>query len=105
MSSSIAQANPKMKAESKTARRISLKTFLRDYSDKEDGYKYEWNDGIIEKTNSMNQEQTAIYLLLSRLFCQTEAFQNGGGLTAETDMRTLKKQLRKKTSKQLLSPP
>ncbi len=74
---------------------ISLASFLNEFSNMEDGFKYEWNHGIIEKTKTMNQEQTTIYLLLNRLFCQTKAFQEMGGLTAETDMMTSENQLRR----------
>jgi len=74
---------------------ISLESFLIEFSNMEDGYKYEWNHGIVEKTKAMNQEQTTIYLLLNRLFCQTQAFKEMGGLTAETDMMTTENQLRR----------
>ena len=74
---------------------ISLDSFLTEFSNLEDGYKYEWNHGIVEKTKAMNQEQTTIYLLLTRLFCQTQAFKEMGGLTAETDMMTSEHQLRR----------
>ena len=74
---------------------ISLDSFLAEFSNLEDGYKYEWNHGIVEKTKAMNQEQTTIYLLLNRLFCQTQAFKEMGGLTAETDMMTSEHQLRR----------
>ena len=72
---------------------ISLETFLEEYTNREDGAKYEWNDGTIEITESMNQEHTAIFILLMRLFTQTKAFQEGGGLTTETDMFTSENQL------------
>lgn len=47
---------------------ISLEDFLRLYSDMEDGYKYEYNKGIIEKTKSMDQEQGFIQKILNKLF-------------------------------------
>ncbi len=74
---------------------ISLESFLAQFYNMEDGYKYEWNHGAVEKTKTMNQEQTTIYLLLSRLFCKTKAFEQMGGLTAETDIMTSKDQLRR----------
>jgi hypothetical protein len=40
----------------------------------EDGYKYEWNDGSIEKTKTMKQDQLIIQSILLRLFVQTKLF-------------------------------
>ncbi len=74
---------------------ISLTNFLQLYDKKEDGYKYEWNDGLILKSERINQEQTLIFLLLQRLFVQTKAFQEGGGLATETDVMTSLTQLRR----------
>lgn len=74
---------------------ISLKAFLNDFSDKEDENKYEWNDGLVEISESMNQEHTAIFILLMRIFAKTKAFAEGGGLTTETDMFTSETQLRR----------
>ncbi|MEM1214746.1 MAG: Uma2 family endonuclease, partial [Bacteroidota bacterium] len=74
---------------------ISLDTFLTKYADVEDGMKYEWNDGIVEITESMNQEQLKIYNNLLRCFVETEHFRVGGILTAETDMFTSENQLRR----------
>lgn len=74
---------------------VSREEFLREYSDREDGFKYEFNAGLVEKSSKMNQEQTTLFLFLSRIFCQTQAFQEGGGLTAETDVNTTEVQLRR----------
>lgn len=74
---------------------VSLERFLEQYTDREDGWKYEWNAGQIEKTQTMNQEQTAILILLTRLFTKTKAFAEGGGLVSETDVYTSERQLRK----------
>ncbi|MGK0366384.1 MAG: Uma2 family endonuclease [Saprospiraceae bacterium] len=74
---------------------VSLDRFFEKYYDREDGWKYEWNDGQIEKTKTMNQEQTAILICLMRLFVSTEAFKVGGGLVSETDVYTSERQLRK----------
>ncbi|MEM8528408.1 MAG: Uma2 family endonuclease [Bacteroidota bacterium] len=74
---------------------ISLERFLGSYAEVEDGYKYEWNDGKVEKWEKTNQEQTVTFFLLSRLFNKTKMYQEGGGLTAETDMMTTDKQLRR----------
>lgn len=74
---------------------ITLEEFLRLYSDAEDGYKYEYNRGIIEKTKSMNQEQGFIQKILIRLFIKTTTFENDGSFLAETDMKTSENQLRR----------
>ncbi|HHM21102.1 MAG TPA: Uma2 family endonuclease, partial [Bacteroidetes bacterium] len=95
MSTAIATAEKKTTKAAATPRPISKEEFLRDYSGREDGFKYEWNKGQIEKTDAMNQEQTTIFLLLSRIFCKTKAFKEGGGLTAETDVDTSTEQMRR----------
>ena len=79
----------------KKPRKISLATFLERYSNMEDGFKYEYNQGIIEKTKTMNQVQTAIFAVLLRAYINTLSFKNGGILTNETDMMTSLIQLRR----------
>lgn len=75
--------------------KISLKEFLLNYSDKEDGYKYEWKDGIIEKSTPMNQEQTVLLSILLPLFIKTKIFKEGGIISSETDMKTSETQLKR----------
>jgi len=74
---------------------VSLEDFLRLYADIEDGYKYEWNNGQIEKTKGMNQEQATIQDILMRLFFRTKTFQEEGLFAVETDMKTSDAQLRR----------
>ncbi len=74
---------------------LTLEDFMREYYDREDGYKYEWNDGEIEKTQGMNQEQAIIQAILMRLFIGTKVLEEGGIFISEVDMYTSKKQLRK----------
>ncbi len=74
---------------------ISLDDFLRLYSDMEDGFKYEWNNGKIEKTASINQTQISIFKILSRLFSKTKVFEQEGIFISETDMKTSRHQLRR----------
>ena len=74
---------------------ISKEDFLREYSDMEDGFKYEWNNGIIEKTLSMKQDQLIIQSILLRIFINTRLFMEGGLLTSEGNMDTTPTQLRK----------
>lgn len=81
------------KKTEKRPRRVSKARFLREYADREDGYKYEWNDGVIEKTQAMNQQQAEIYFILLAYFQKTAAAQAGGGLITETDMYTSTVQL------------
>jgi len=86
------QTNEPKKVESDY---ISLERFLAEYSDKEDGFKYEWNDGEVEKTHAMNQTQQLIFRNLMRFFVDTSIFKEGGVLSSEVNMRTSKKQLRR----------
>jgi Uma2 family endonuclease len=95
MSTSIATIEPKPKAPLRQPRRVSKARFLKEYADREDGYKYEWNDGVIEKYQGMNQQQAEIYFLLMAYFQKTEASKTGGGLITETDMLTTPNQLRR----------
>ena len=74
---------------------LSLDDFLRLYSNIEDGYKYEFNKGRIEKTKSMSQEQGFIQKILNRLFYQTQVSREDGSFLAETDMKTSENQLRR----------
>jgi len=74
---------------------LPLETFLKEYTDISDGYKYEWNDGQVEKTPAMNQEQIYIQAVLQRIFFNTKACKDGALFTAETDMYTSEKQLRR----------
>lgn len=83
------------KKTEKKPRRVSKAHFLREYADREDGYKYEWNDGVVEKTQAMNQQQAEIYFILLAHFQKTAAAQAGGGLITETDMYTSTVQLRR----------
>ncbi|MEM9850019.1 MAG: Uma2 family endonuclease [Bacteroidota bacterium] len=94
MSTSDAQYLPD-DASVEGMRYFPLTSFLEEYADREDGFKYEWNDGQIEKIPSINQEQSVIFFLLNRLFTQTAAYAAGGGITTEIDMQTTEKQLRR----------
>ncbi len=86
MNTGIASFEPTKKAKDKTPgakqRRVSLAYFLEHYADREDGYKYEFNNGIIEKTESMNPAQLYIYENLLDFF-YTLKKKVGGLLSAE----------------------
>lgn len=85
----------KQKKTEKKPRRVSKAYFLRAYADREDGYKYEWNDGTVEKMQAMNQQQAIIQAIIMRYFVQTQVFKQGGLFTSETNMDTSPVQLRK----------
>ena len=86
MGSATAIANfPTNKEKSK--RLITLETFHQLYDNRADDYKYEWCNGIVEKTpRTMNRSQLFIVQNLSRLFLQTVAFKNRGELEREVKM-------------------
>ena len=68
-------------------KKISLEKFLEKYSNREDPFKYEWNKGIVEKTDrTMNRSQFAIYRKLLKLFYKTAFFAQEGILMSEVDM-------------------
>lgn len=69
-------------------RRVSWETFRKKYLTREDGYTYEWTNGIIEKTrNSMEPNQLYIQFNLQELFMVLKAAKKvTGQLLAETDL-------------------
>ncbi|MBC7777712.1 MAG: Uma2 family endonuclease [Phycisphaerae bacterium] len=80
----------------KPKRLLSLVEFRRKYSDREDRYKYEFNNGIVEKSPSdMNPKQLFIVKNLNRRFIQTQAFADGGELIPEVEQMTSAVQLRR----------
>ena len=71
----------------KSKRLITLEAFHNLYDNREDDYKYEWCNGVVEKTpRTMNRSQLFIVQNLSRLFLQTTAFKNKGELEREIKM-------------------
>ena len=71
----------------KAKRLITLETFHRLYDNREDDYKYEWHNGIVEKKpRTMNRSQLFIVQKLTRLFLNTMAFQQQGELEREVKM-------------------
>jgi Uma2 family endonuclease len=82
-------------SEPKQVRLISKDQFLLKYKDREDGFKYEWNNGIVEKSKHKNQQQSKFFYLILALFLKTEAAKNGGMLITETDMETTPFQTRR----------
>jgi Uma2 family endonuclease len=49
----------------------------------EDGFKYEWNDGILEQRGMIKPEEFRIVRNLRRAFANTEAFAQGGDVYTE----------------------
>jgi Uma2 family endonuclease len=60
-----------------------------------DGFKYEWNDGEIIKSEKMNRKHLKLLKKLARLFLKTKAHKSGGELIAEQDVRLTGVQLRR----------
>ncbi|MER0441710.1 Uma2 family endonuclease [Emticicia sp. W12TSBA100-4] len=60
-----------------------------------DGFKYEWYDGKIIKFEGMNKKHLRLIRLLNRLFSKTKAYQDGGELIAEQDVKISAIQLRR----------
>lgn len=92
----VPQTAPKPAKPKRAPRPLTLEVFRKKYSDREDGFKYEFNNGIIEKTpNPMKVKQYHIVKNLTRKFIQTEAFKNGDELASELDQLTSATQLRR----------
>ncbi len=72
----------------------SFEEYKKSYYDSEDQFKYEWNNGIIERTESRKQSELSIVNVLSRRFYQTRVFKEGGVLRP-IDMWTSKIQYRR----------
>jgi Uma2 family endonuclease len=81
----LKEKNEATKPRSK--RLVSLESFLARYSNREDPYKYEWNNGAVEKKpRTMNRDQLKILQNLMRLFVRTKAYAAMGELLSEVDM-------------------
>lgn len=72
---------------------MSKDDFLRWESD--DEYVYEWNEGVLEPTQGMKQEEMQIARLLCRSFTKTEAYRQKGELMLEIDCWLTKQQMRR----------
>lgn len=69
------------------SRKISWEEFVTKYLSRDDNFKYEWVNGLIEKTpRTMNRDQTLIIQRLQRLFLTTKAHKDMCELVAELDM-------------------
>ncbi len=82
---------PKME---KPPRRVPLEVFLEKYRKGANGFKLEWNNGLIEKTIAMKQSESYIVQNLIDLFYAL-GLQSNGNLLAETEVWTSDTQWRK----------
>ena len=83
------------KKEVKPTKMVSLGTFFSKYVKAEDGFKYEYNNGIIEKTPRMiTKKQWFIVDNLESRFVSTVAYQRGDRLFREPEMWTSETQVR-----------
>ena len=86
MGTAIAQ-NISVKKTVKTQRLISLDAFRRLYDDRKDDFKYEWNNGLVEKTpRSINRNLYWLVSRLTRLFIQTAAHRQNGEIFTTIEM-------------------
>ncbi len=97
MTSTLAMPQPQTPVEPpKPKRLLTLAEFRRKYSDREDRYKYEFNNGMVEKSPStMKVKQFHIVDNLTEGFRKTQAFQKGGRLATEIEQLTSAFQLRR----------
>ena len=79
----------------KPVKPVSLTTFFAKYATAQDGYKYEYNNGFIEKTPRMlTKKQWYIVDNLESKFVQTDAYQKGNRLFKEPELWTSETQVR-----------
>jgi len=90
-----AKAATKPATASKGGRKIDTLEKFRAWTPPEDGFKYEWNNGVIEKSPKMITFQNLhIVQRLNRFFQNTEAYRQGGELFTEPESMTSATQLR-----------
>ncbi len=87
MTATATQISP-LEKQAKTKLPVTLEAYHRRYADREDGYRYEWNNGIVEKTPrfTMNRSQVRIGQILTLHFMRTQAFRAMGTLWCEVSM-------------------
>jgi Uma2 family endonuclease len=74
--------------------RVPFETFLKKYQKGANGYKYEWNEGIVEKTTAMKQNELYIVDNLQERLFQLR-LNKQGLLSQETEVWTSKVKWRK----------
>ncbi len=87
MTTAIAHKPRTLQKEKTNKKAISLEAFLSHYSNKEDGYKYEWHNGHVEKTpRTMNRDQSQIQAAILAYFYTNPKFRQEGAFLVELDM-------------------
>ena len=81
--------------QEKLPRKVSLETFLRKYREGAPGVKYEFNNGVIEKSDTMKLTEHYIILNLQDVYKNTKAFAERALLTSEVEVWTSDTQFRK----------
>ncbi len=77
-------------------KKMTLAEFREEFGDKEDGFKYEFSDGKVIKTQStMNPKQLFIVQNILRRFAQTFAYANRDELFLEVNQSTGTEKLRR----------
>ncbi len=71
----------------KKPRQMSFTAFYKKYAARVDGFKYEWNDGFIEKTDAIKQEELYIVENLTDFLYSIKSL-IGGILTSEIETWT-----------------
>jgi len=75
---------------------MTQESYFRRYRDREDGFKYELVNGLVEKTpRTMTPAQSFILRNLHHRFIQTKAYAEGGDFQVEIEMNTKPGQIRK----------
>ena len=96
MTATIAEKRVKpLEVQTEMPHRISLATFLEKYREGGAGVKYEFNNGIIEKTYAMKKNELYICKNLEKVFRHTAAYADDAMLTPEVETWTSKTQFRK----------
>jgi Uma2 family endonuclease len=83
------------KQTAKKPRQISFTAFYKKYAARVDGFKYEWNNGFIEKTDAMKQDEFYIATNLTKFFFLFIEPRVGGTLIQEGETWTTHTKWRK----------
>ena len=70
--------------------KMSLENYLHWAPPEPDGFKYEWNDGVLEADESMKLEEVKIFQNINRKFVLTDAYRQGAELVMEVECRLTK---------------
>ncbi|MEM6320839.1 MAG: Uma2 family endonuclease [Bacteroidota bacterium] len=79
----------------KEREKVSIETFLEKYRKGAPGLKYEYNQGIIEQTETMKSKEQYIFHNIFSVFKTTEAFKQEANLVQELEVWTSDNQWRK----------